>query len=139
MNAVLVQRQAALAGVALLGALGALALGDADEEVGGPRTDGPVVPQVAWQRARVSVLDASRIGRETACRVTVTEDTLGLAHPVLPCGVRLVLERDGREVEAEVVERRGVAAGRSFALTPALADELDVRGSRTAVRWRFAA
>jgi hypothetical protein len=92
---------------------------------------------VTWEAARVSTFGANRLGAETGCGITLTAQTLGVAHPVLPCGVELVLANAGREVRAEVVEQRAVSAGRAFGLTPALADELGVRGTRV-IRWRFA-
>jgi hypothetical protein len=138
MNASLLQRQAALAGVALVGALGAVALGSAGEEFSMPGVGAAPEPQVGWESARVSVLDAGRIGEQTACGVTLTATTLGVAHSVLPCGVELVLSAKGREVNAEVVEQGGVGQGLAFVLTPALAEELGVTGTRR-IRWRFAA
>jgi hypothetical protein len=92
---------------------------------------------VTWEAARASILQPGRVGSTTACGITLTRETLGVAHPVLPCGVKLVLARGSREVHAEVVEQGNVEAGVAFELTPALADELGV--SRTqVVRWRFA-
>lgn len=135
MNAALIQRQAALAGVALLGALGAVALGSAGD---GPSTvlNPAPEPQVGWESARVSVLDAGRLGELTACGVTVTAATLGVAHSVLPCGVEVLLSAGGREVRTEVVEQGGVGQGVVFVLTPALAAELGVTGTQR-IRWRF--
>ena len=73
----------------------------------------------------------------TACGVTVTAQTVGIAHPVLPCGAKLLLEHQGRQAQADVVERGPVDAGQVFELSPALAQELGVVGKAT-VRWRFA-
>jgi hypothetical protein len=137
MNPALVQRQATLAGVALLGALGALALGRAGETTGPPAAEPPVAPRVDWGDARVSTFGADRIGRQTNCGITLTPQTVGVAHPVLPCGVELVLANATREVRAKIVERGTVGQGLAFQLTPALADELGVRGTQV-VRWRFA-
>jgi hypothetical protein len=67
----------------------------------------------------------------------VDAETLGIAHPVLPCGAKIVLEHQGRRAQADVVERGPVATGHAFELTPALAQGLSVAGEAT-VRWRFA-
>lgn len=134
MSSALLQRQATLAAVALLGALAALALGRAGNE--GPVAPSAVARRVTWERARVSVLPLPALGRASACGVELTDRTVGVAHPVLPCGVVLVLEHAGRRVRAVVVEQGGVGAGRAFELTPALAGQLDVRGTET-IRWRF--
>jgi hypothetical protein len=138
MNAALLQRQAALAGVALLSALGAVAVGSGGEDSSESQVTATPEPRLGWEPAQVSVLDAGRIGEQTACGVTLTATTLGVAHSVLPCGVELVLSAGGREVNAEVVEQGGVGQGLAFVLTPALAEELGVTGTQR-IRWRFAA
>ena len=133
MNAALARRQAALAGVALVGTLGAIALSrlDHDSEAAPP----PPAAGVEWKTATVEVFEP--VAEPTACGVTVTAQTVGIAHPVLPCGAKLVLELQGRQAEADVVERGPVGEGDAFALSPALAQQLGVAGEAT-VRWRFA-
>ena len=134
MSPALLQRQAALAAGALLATLGVLALGHRDEpEPALP----PVAVGVQWERAVVGVLPARAYSRETACGVRLDSGTLGVAHPLLPCGADLVVSREDKEIRTEVVERARVAAGRDFELTQALAAELGVT-EETAIRWRFA-
>jgi hypothetical protein len=137
MNPALVQRQAALAGVALLGTLGALALTQAGDGAAPSVGDTSTAPRVTWEPARASIVGPEQLGRETSCGITLTRETLGVAHPVLPCGVELVLAHGGQEVQVEVVEQGNVGAGVAFELTPALARQLGVRGTQV-VRWRFA-
>jgi hypothetical protein len=138
----LVLRQAALAGIALAAALGAIALGRADDgaepaaEQTTPATSATPTT-VQWEEARVGVFGRGRLSEQTACDVTLAAETVGVAHPVLPCGVALVLEHDGREVRTEVIERRAVRTGRAFEVTRALAEALGIRGE-TQIRWRFA-
>jgi rare lipoprotein A len=134
MNSALLQRQAALAGVALLGA--ALAVGGSGDG-GEAAVETPIARRVTWEAAQVSTFGAERFGRQTVCGITLTPETVGVAHPVLPCGVELVLAHEGREVRAEIVERGSVGQGNAFELTPALAEELEVSGTQT-IRWRFA-
>jgi Lytic transglycolase len=129
----LVQRQAALAAAALLATLGVLALSRDDN--GGAELR-PTVP-VRWESAVVGVLPDRAYERTTACGFTLDSSTIGVAHPVLPCGVDLVVALDGKQVPAEVVERGPVGGGREFDLTRALADQLGIAGRRT-IRWRFA-
>lgn len=133
MNAALARRQAALAGVALVGALGAIAL----SRVGDDSDAAPPTPTagVEWETAGVAVFEPSP--EPTACGVTVTAQTAGIAHPVLPCGAMLILERAGTRVEGEVIASGPVGEGRTFDLTPALAQELGVAGEDV-VRWTFA-
>lgn len=132
MKAGLARRQAALAAVALTGALGAIALSRLADE---PEAPPPPTATVEWQEARVGVLAPG--GEPTSCGVTLTEASVGVAHPVLPCGARLMLELAGRRAEAEVVAQGPVAEGRAFDVTPALAGQLGIAGDEI-VRWRFA-
>lgn len=132
MKAGLARRQAALAAVALTGALGAIALSRLADD---PEDPPPPTATVEWQEARVGVLAPG--GEPTSCGVTLTEASVGVAHPVLPCGARLMLELAGRRAEAEVVAQGPVAAGRAFDVTPALAGRLGIAGDEI-VRWRFA-
>jgi hypothetical protein len=132
MNAALARRLAALAAVALVGALGVIAL----SRIGDDSDAAPPPPAaVKWASASVAVFEPT--SAPTACGVTVTPQTPGIAHPVLPCGAKLVLEYKGRQAEADVVERGPVDAGRAFELSPALAKQLGVAGNAT-VRWRYA-
>jgi hypothetical protein len=135
MNAALARRQAALAGVALVGALGAIALsrlGD-DSDAAPPPTAATVA---GWETATVGVFEPA--AEPTACGVVVTTETPGIAHPVHPCGAKLIVEHQDRQAQVEVVESgRSVAAGHAFELSPALAEQLGMAGEAT-VRWRFA-
>ena len=133
MNAVLSRRQAALAAVALVAALGVIALSrlNDDSDSAAP----PPTAEVEWETAQVAIFAPA--AEPTACGVTVTPQTQGIAHPVLPCGAKLLLEHDGRQAQADVVLQGPVASGRAFELSPALARELGV-GGETTVRWRFA-
>lgn len=138
MSPVLVQRQLALAGVALVSALGTLAFsrGGNDDAAGSPND---VVPAAAgrWYVARVGVYGRGFFGRTTACGVEFTRETRGISHTVLPCGAKIVVSNGGRELPTEVVDRGAYAPGHEFELTAALAVELGV-DAPTTVRWRFA-
>jgi hypothetical protein len=130
----LLQRQAALAAAALLATLGVLAFRSGDEQAA-PLP--PVAAEVRWERAVVGVLPPDAYVRETACHIRLDSGTLGIAHPVLPCGVDVVVASRDREVRAEVVERGPVRGGHDFDLTQALAEKLGVHGTGD-IRWRFA-
>lgn len=79
----------------------------------------------------------SVIGRKTSCGIVLTEDTEGIAHPTLPCGVRLFVTFGGHTVLAQVVDRGPYRGGRQFDVTPALARRLGLHGVQT-VRWSYA-
>jgi hypothetical protein len=126
------QRQAALAGVALLAALTALALARIDE----PGAPGAVVPNgQQWLDASASVWTPAA-GETSECGVGLTPETRGIAHPVLPCGAELLLSFEGRTVQAEVLDR-GHGGSAAFELTEALARDLGFSGTQP-IRWRFA-
>jgi hypothetical protein len=129
------QRQVALAAVALLAGLFVVVLqGRQGDEVSFPQIRQPAA--VRWQTARVGLFGGSAEGRTTSCGVTLDSATLGVAHPVLPCGVKLLLSAHGHEVRAAVVEEGG-SVQTAFDVTQALADELGMDG-REIIRWRFA-
>lgn len=130
----LLGRLAVLAAAALLAALGVQAFGEEPDEQA-PTTPAPAADP--WEEAVASTFPAEAYGGETACGVELTEVTLGVAHPVLPCGVDLVVSFAGRSVRTEVIDEGPFEGGREFDLTEALARELGFSGTDT-IRWRFA-
>jgi len=73
----------------------------------------------------------------TACGQPFTDKTEGVAHPVLPCGVRVYIRFHGREVLTQVIDRGPTVPGRDFDVTKALANRLGLHGAQT-IEWRFA-
>jgi hypothetical protein len=134
----LLQRSVALAAVALLSGLGALALtsgsGEA-KQVSGPRP----VPTAdgGWYTALAGSRGASRDAERTTCRQILTGRSLGVSHPVLPCGAKLFIAYGDSEVLTEVIDSRLKRPGRQFELTEALAQRLGIEGTQQ-IRWRFA-
>jgi rare lipoprotein A (peptidoglycan hydrolase) len=76
-------------------------------------------------------------GKKTACGLRVRPGLVGVAHPVLPCGVKLYLAFGSRHVLTQVIDRAQVVPGREFDLTRKLARLLGVRGTKK-ITWRFA-
>jgi hypothetical protein len=135
-NARLLERQVALGGVALLAALGALAVEPLDgQENAPPRREPPPVAG-RWYEAAVGVYGPGFFGRTTPCGVALTKRTKGVAHPVLPCGARIVVAYGGREADTRVIDRGPYGSAQEFALTQALAGDLELSGVQI-VRWRF--
>jgi hypothetical protein len=133
-NPGLVQRQAGLAAAALLATLGVLTLGKRGEE---PAPAAPA-PVVRWESAVVGIVPARAYSRETSCGAALDSGTIGIAHPLLPCGVDLVVARNGKAIRTEVVARIPVPTdGPEFELTRALAEELGLKRGGT-IQWRFA-
>jgi len=71
-------------------------------------------------------------GNTTACGQILRRDTLGVAHPSLPCGTRLTLRYSGHSVAVRVIDRGPYAAGRALDLTTATTTRL---GYPTAAAW----
>ena len=137
MNTRLLERQAALAGVALLATLAGLALARGDSTAEPPTAVEPAPPAAGrWYEATVGTYGPGFYGRTTECGVQLRRSTRGVAHPVLPCGARIVVAHGDRQAETRVVDRGPYGSGQEFALTHALADQLGVTGTRL-VRWRF--
>ena len=137
MRLALARRQAALAAVALLAALGALALERTGEDESPVTATPPPAAGVEWEEAVAGIIGSDQYGQTTECEVVLDRNSRGVAHPVLPCGVDLVLEFDGVEVPAEVIARGPFGPGREFDLTQTVADDLGL-DETTTIRWRFA-
>ena len=139
MTSALLQREVALAGVALLAAIAALAIaspnGSSSHLRGLPK---PVSPTGgSWYRARAGAGE-NEFGRMTSCGVTLKRSTIGVAHPDLRCGTKLYLAFDGgTQILTEVIDHRPVVFDRGFDLTPALASKLGVHGVKW-VQWVYA-
>jgi hypothetical protein len=137
-TAALVQRQVALAGIALLAAIVALALTSRGTARSASELPQPVpVAGGGWYTALAGANEA-RLGRRTRCGVLLKPDTEGITDSVLPCGIKVyVAYKDSPQVLTQVIDRRPVVPGRKFDLTPKLAEELGVDGVQR-IRWVFA-
>ena len=125
-------RVAALAGIALVGIAIALA---ATRHHGPARSLPP--PAGQWYSALAAPYTPSHRTQKSACGVRIGPRTAGVAHPVLPCGAKIYVEFNGKEVLTQVIDRGHTAPGRTFDVTDALAKILGLQGSQT-IRWRFA-
>jgi len=139
MNRVLVQRAVWLAGITFVAAIAALALTRRDAGSGENLPGAVVVPGTdnGYYTARAAPYQPTASRRRTACGKPFLKTTQGVAHPVLPCGVRVYIRFHGREVLTQVVDRGPNVPGREFDVTKALADRLDLHGTQT-IHWRFA-
>ena len=64
-------------------------------------------------------------------------ESLGVTHPVLPCGVKVVLRNGDTQVLSEVIDNALVEPGRQLEVTEALAGTLGIDGT-VEIEWRFA-
>jgi rare lipoprotein A (peptidoglycan hydrolase) len=93
--------------------------------------------QNGYYTGRAAPYSPTGADTRTACGEPFTDKTQGVAHPVLPCGVRLYIRFHGTEVLTQVIDRGPNLPGRDFDVTKALADRLGLHGSQT-IQWRFA-
>jgi hypothetical protein len=124
-------RASALAGIAILGIAIAIALATHSHDKKPAAT-----PAGQWYTALAAPYTRTK-PRKGACGVVVGPKTPGVAHPVLPCGVKIYIEFHGREVLTQVVDHGHTAPGRVFDVTLPVAKLLRLQGSQT-IRWRFA-
>lgn len=139
MTAPLVQRAFWLAGITLVAAIAALAITRRDAGSHRNLPGAIAVPgtENGYYTAKAAPYGPTAAHRRTACGKPFLPTTEGVAHPVLPCGVRLYIRFQGREVLTQVVDRGPNVPGRDLDITKALANRLDLHGTQT-IQWRFA-
>jgi rare lipoprotein A (peptidoglycan hydrolase) len=136
---VFLQRAVWLAGICFVAAIAAVAItrrgGESNEKLPGA----VVVPGTknGYYTARAAPYGPTAAHPRTACGRPFLRTTQGVAHPVLPCGVRLYIRFHGKEELTQVVDRGPNVPGREFDVTKALADRLGLHGTQT-IQWRFA-
>ncbi len=98
----------------------------------------PAISDVSgWYTAVAGVRSRPLAGHPSGCGTLLDPKTLGIDHPVLPCGAKVFVEYRGRTVLTSVVDRGPFGPGREFEVTPALAEVLGLSGVQT-IRWSFA-
>lgn len=139
MNAALARREVALAAVALLAAVAALAVGFRDSDDPGPRIPKsvPVPGEGGWYQSFAAPYPRSAARDRTVCGIVLGPRTLGVAHPVLPCRVKLFIAYGDKTVLTQVIDRGPGVPGREFDVTRPLAAKIGLRGTQQ-IRWRYA-
>jgi hypothetical protein len=131
------ERLILLAAVALLGGVLALAVGERRTEDATPAVLTSAPAPGGWNRAfagsRGPVGDAQR----TTCGQVLTGKSLGVTHPVLPCGGKLIVRNDDVRILTEVIDNALVEPGRQLEVTQRLARMLGLEGTEQ-IEWRFA-
>jgi rare lipoprotein A (peptidoglycan hydrolase) len=134
----LAQREAALAAVAVLALVVALALGtvtgraEDDTAEPGPASE----PAGDWYAALAAPYAFEAGAERTACGIAIGPRTMGVSHPVLPCGAKIVLEYDGTRVLTQVIDRGPDVPGREFDISRPLAQRIKLQGIQQ-IRWQF--
>lgn len=139
MTPTVLQRAIWLAGICFVAAIAAVAITRRDKDsstkdlpsaIAVPGTDDGYT-------ARAAPYSPTAAHPRTACGEPFTDTTEGVAHPVLPCGVRLYIRFHGHVVLTQVIDRGPNVPGREFDITKALANKLGLHGTQT-IRWQFA-
>jgi predicted RNA-binding Zn-ribbon protein involved in translation (DUF1610 family) len=133
----LVQRLTLLAAVALVAGVAAAAIVEqrATDENAAALTSAPAPAgwNVAFAGSRGPTGDAQR----TTCGQVLAPESLGVTHPVLPCGAKVILRADDKQVLSEVIDNALVEPGRQLEVTEELATLLAIDGT-VELEWRFA-
>src|SRR4029079_5329140 len=133
-----VQRQVALAGIALLAAVAALVLTAHDKSQAVTGIPQPVPAAGGSGYSALAGAERQRYGKRTRCGYVLAPGTVGVTDSVLPCGILVYVSyKDSPHILTRVIDRRPVLPGRKFDLTPKLAEELGVDGVQR-IRWVFA-
>jgi rare lipoprotein A (peptidoglycan hydrolase) len=135
----LARRALALAAIALLAGVVAFAAASRNDDQ--PEQKNVVkqvpVPGSDWYRSLAAPYPATTKRERTSCGQRLGPKTLGVAHPVLPCGVKLFISYKDKVVLTQVVDRGPSVPGREFDVTRALARKLGLDGTQQ-IRWRYA-
>jgi rare lipoprotein A (peptidoglycan hydrolase) len=94
-------------------------------------------PSGNWYHALAAPYIATAKPKRGACGVVIGPRTMGVANPVLPCGVKIYIQYGGKEVLTQVIDRGPDVPGREFDVTRALAKTIGLAGTRS-INWRFA-
>src|SRR5205823_7602110 len=122
------KRTVALAGVALLAALVSLAL-ESPRHRHHARSGLPE-PAATWYSALAAPYNPARSRSRTSCGQRLDAKTLGIAHPVLPCGVKIYVSYRGTKVLTQGIDRGLKAPGRELYVTEARAARIGLQGTQ---------
>lgn len=131
------QRLLSLAAVALLAGLIAIAVVERRTETPVAAPQGATAAGGGWYDALAAPRAPAGDAERTTCGLILTSRSLGVTHPVLPCGARILIRYGGETVLTEVIDNQLEETGRQFELTSSLARLVGLDGTQ-AVEWRYA-
>ena len=91
----------------------------------------------SWNTAFAGSRGQTGDAQRTTCGQVLSAQALGVTHPVLPCGAKIVLRKGENLVLSEIIDNTLVEPGRQLEVTEALAQILDLEGT-SEIEWRFA-
>lgn len=92
----------------------------------------------SWFDALAASRGVAGDAERTTCGLILTQLSLGVTEPVLPCHAKIVIRFGDRTFLTEVIDNRLKAGGRQFEVTEKLAQEMGLDGTQR-IQWRFAA
>ena len=104
-------RLLSLAAVALLAGLVAVAVVERREEETPIAPQGAVAAGGGWYDALAAPRPPAGDAERTSCGLTLTARSLGLTHPALPCGAKLLVRYGGETILTEVIDNELQASG----------------------------
>ena len=137
MPAVLGQRLVLLAAVALLAAISAAAIVEQRQSDEGAAALTSAPAPAGWNVAFAGSRGATGDAQRTTCGQVLAPQSLGVTHPVLPCGAKLILRSGDTQILTEVIDNALAEPGRQLEVTEALATMLEIDGT-VELEWRFA-
>ena len=137
MPALLGQRLIVLAAVALLAAVAAVAIVEQlDADAGAAALTSAPAP-AGWNISFAGSRGATGDAQRTTCGQVLAPQSLGVTHPVLPCGAKVILRSGETQILTEVIDNALVEPGRQLEVTEALAKMLEI-DETVELEWRFA-
>jgi hypothetical protein len=115
----------------------AVAIVDRRDETPVAAPQGATAAGGGWYDALAAPRPPGGDAERTGCGLILTSRSLGVTHPVLPCGARILIRYGGETVLTEVIDNQLKETGRQFELTPSLARLVGLDGTQ-AVEWRYA-
>ncbi len=97
---------------------------------------GAVAPG-GWYEALAASRGPAGDAERTTCGLTLTSKSLGVTHPVLPCGAKILLRYGDETLFTEVIDTKLKSPANQFELTEGIARRLGLDGIQR-VQWRFA-
>jgi hypothetical protein len=135
--AVIGQRLVLLAAVAFIAAVSAAAIVEQREVDEGAAALTSAPAPAGWNVAFAGSRGATGDAQRTTCGQVLAPQSLGVTHPVLPCGAKVILRSGDTQVLTEVIDNALVEPGRQLEVTESLASMLGIDGT-VELEWRFA-
>ena len=126
-----------LAAVALIAAVAAMAIVSQRGTYEGAAALTSAPAPAGWNIAFAGSRGATGDAQRTTCGQVLAPQSLGVTHPVLPCGAKVILRSGDKQVLTEVIDNALVEPGRQLEVTDALAKMLGIDGT-VELEWRFA-